>query len=91
MGHGHCHLHISPTCAMAAAFLRPGCLKGKGQPDDRYLAIVQRHGNTPLCQQKRRLRGACFPEMPARSSRYFLPCLPLQRQQAAQTAESPKL
>jgi len=45
----------------------------------------------PRCKQKRRLRGACFPEMPARSSGYFMPSLPLQRQQAAQTSESPKL
>ncbi len=31
---------------MAAAFLRPGCLSGSGQPDDRYLGIVQRYGDT---------------------------------------------
>jgi len=28
---------ISSTCAMAAEFLRPGCLQGNGQPDDGYL------------------------------------------------------
>ena len=37
---------FASTCAMAAAFLRPGCLNGSGQPDDRYLALVQRHGDT---------------------------------------------
>jgi len=37
---------FSSTCAMAAAFLRPGYLDGDGQPDDRYLAIVQRYGDT---------------------------------------------
>ena len=31
---------------MAAVFLRPGCLAGPGQLDDRYLALVQRHGDT---------------------------------------------
>ena len=37
---------FASTCAMAAAFLRPGCLNGSGQLDDRYLALVQRHGDT---------------------------------------------
>jgi GH24 family phage-related lysozyme (muramidase) len=37
---------FSSTCAMAAAFLRPGCLAGEGQPDDRYLALVQRYGDS---------------------------------------------
>jgi GH24 family phage-related lysozyme (muramidase) len=37
---------FSSTCAMAAAFLKPGCIKGSGQPDDQYLALVQRHGDT---------------------------------------------
>jgi len=37
---------FSSTCAMAAEFLRPGCLQGDGQPDDRYLALVERHGDT---------------------------------------------
>lgn len=37
---------FSSTCAMAAEYLRPGCLKGAGQPDDRYLSIVQRFGDT---------------------------------------------
>ena len=37
---------FSSTCAMAAAFLKPGCLAGAGQPDDRYLALVERFGDT---------------------------------------------
>jgi GH24 family phage-related lysozyme (muramidase) len=37
---------FSSTCAMAAAFLKPGCLNGQGQLDDQYLALVQRHGDT---------------------------------------------
>ena len=37
---------FSSTCAMAAAFLNPGCIKGTGQLDDQYLALVQRHGDT---------------------------------------------
>jgi len=37
---------FSSTCAMAAAFLKPGCLKGSGQLDDQYLALVQLHGDT---------------------------------------------
>jgi GH24 family phage-related lysozyme (muramidase) len=37
---------FSSSCAMAAAFLRPGCLSGSGQVDDQYLALVQRHGDT---------------------------------------------
>jgi GH24 family phage-related lysozyme (muramidase) len=37
---------FSSTCAMAAAFLKPGCFKGQGQLDDQYLALVQRHGDT---------------------------------------------
>jgi GH24 family phage-related lysozyme (muramidase) len=37
---------FSSTCAMAAAFLNPGCLKGQDQLDDQYLALVQRHGDT---------------------------------------------
>lgn len=42
---------FSSSCAMAAEFLRPGCLgDGPGQPDDRYLAIVQRHGDTTDAQ-----------------------------------------
>ena len=31
---------------MAAAFLKPGCLKVQGQLDDQYLALVQRYGDT---------------------------------------------
>ena len=42
---------FSSTCAMAAEFLRPGCLsQGPGQADDRYLALVQRHGDTTDAQ-----------------------------------------
>jgi GH24 family phage-related lysozyme (muramidase) len=37
---------FASTCAMAAAFLRPGCLNGSGQLDDRYMALVERHGDT---------------------------------------------
>lgn len=37
---------FSSTCAMAAAFLQPGCLDGAGQLDDRDLALVQRQGDT---------------------------------------------
>jgi hypothetical protein len=38
---------FSSTCAMAAQFLRPGCLTGPNrQPDDEYLAIVQQYGDT---------------------------------------------
>jgi hypothetical protein len=37
---------FSSTCAMAAAFLKPGCLRGSGQLDDQCLALVQRHGDT---------------------------------------------
>lgn len=37
----------SSTCAMAAEFLQPGCLKRPGrQPDDVYLEIVKRFGDT---------------------------------------------
>ena len=31
---------------MAAAFLKPDCLRGPGQLDDQFLALVQRHGDT---------------------------------------------
>jgi hypothetical protein len=37
---------FSSTCAMAAAYLKPGCLAGASQLDDRYLALLQRHGDT---------------------------------------------
>ena len=39
---------FSSSCAMAAAFLRPGSLKSSsgGQVDDRYLQLVQRYGDT---------------------------------------------
>jgi hypothetical protein len=37
---------FSSSCAMAAAFLKPGALNGPGQLDDQYLALVQRHGDT---------------------------------------------
>jgi hypothetical protein len=31
---------------MAAAYLKPGCLAAAGQRDDRYLGLLQRHGDT---------------------------------------------
>ncbi len=31
---------------MAAAYLKPGCLVGSAQPDDRYLSLVERFGDT---------------------------------------------
>ncbi|MFM2172821.1 MAG: hypothetical protein RLZZ54_748 [Cyanobacteriota bacterium] len=37
---------FSSSCAMAAVFLKPSALKGPGQRDDQYLALVQRHGDT---------------------------------------------
>lgn len=38
---------FSSTCAMVAEFLNPGCLKRSGrQPDDVYLDIVKRFGDT---------------------------------------------
>jgi len=37
---------FSSTCAMAAAYLKPGCLAGAGQLDDHYLALLRRHGDT---------------------------------------------
>jgi len=37
---------FSSSCAMAAAFLKPGCLSGKGQTDDHYLQLVQRYGDS---------------------------------------------
>ena len=40
----------SSTCAMAAEFLKLGCLAGSGQPDDRYLALVERFGDTTSAQ-----------------------------------------
>ena len=42
-GHRMC---FSSTCAMASAFLKPGGLAGGGQPDDRYLALMERFGDT---------------------------------------------
>jgi hypothetical protein len=42
-GHRMC---FSSTCAMAAAYLKPGCLAAAGQLDDRYLGLLQRHGDT---------------------------------------------
>jgi GH24 family phage-related lysozyme (muramidase) len=41
---------FSSTCAMAAAFLQPGCLDGPGQADDHYLALVQRYGDSTNAQ-----------------------------------------
>ena len=37
---------FSSSCAMAAAYLKPDALRGSGQIDDRYLAVVQRYGDT---------------------------------------------
>jgi hypothetical protein len=37
---------FSSTNAMAAAYLKPGCLAGSGQIDDRYLALVHRFGDS---------------------------------------------
>ena len=38
---------FSSTCAMAAIYLRPGCMgSGGGQLDDRYLQRVNRHGDS---------------------------------------------
>jgi len=37
---------FSSTCAMAAAYLQPGCLAGASQLDDRYLGLLQRHADT---------------------------------------------
>jgi len=49
---------FSSTCAMAAAYLKPGCLDGNGQPDDRYLDRVQRNGDsTDAAAQIQTLRG----------------------------------
>lgn len=37
---------FSSSCAMAAAYLQPQALRGPGQIDDRYLAIVETYGDT---------------------------------------------
>lgn len=37
---------FSSTCAMLAAYLKPGSLQGAGQADDRFLAIVKQFGDT---------------------------------------------
>ena len=37
---------FSSSCAMAAAFIKPGCLSGKGQADDHYHQLVQRFGDS---------------------------------------------
>ena len=37
---------FSSSCAMAAAFIKPGCLGGSRQLDDQYLGLVQQHGDT---------------------------------------------
>ena len=37
---------FSSSCAMAAAFLKPDALRGPGQLDDQYLALVQSNGDT---------------------------------------------
>jgi hypothetical protein len=38
-------LGFSSICAMAAEFIRPGCLIGTGERDDRYLKMVREFGN----------------------------------------------
>ena len=49
---------FSSTCAMAAAYLKPGCLAGGGQQDDHYLALVEHHGDsTDAAAQIQTLRG----------------------------------
>ena len=49
---------FSSTCAMAAAYLKPGCLAGAGQQDDHYLALVEHHGDsTDAAAQIATLRG----------------------------------
>ena len=53
-GHRMC---FSSTCAMASAFLKPGCLAGGCQPDDGFLALVERFGDT-TSSQARGGRGA---------------------------------
>ena len=37
---------FSSSCAMAAAFLKPDALRGPGQLDDQYLALVPSNGDT---------------------------------------------
>jgi hypothetical protein len=37
---------FASSCAMAAAYLKPGCLDGATQHDDHYLKLVQRYGDT---------------------------------------------
>jgi len=37
---------FSSTCAMAAEFLKPNCLAGTKQKDDKYLSILQCYGDT---------------------------------------------
>ena len=37
---------FSSSCAMAAAFIKPGCLTGMGQADDHYLQLVQHFGDS---------------------------------------------
>jgi hypothetical protein len=39
---------FSSTCAMAAETMKPGCLAGSGQPDDRYLALLERLGGDTI-------------------------------------------
>jgi hypothetical protein len=39
---------FSSTCAMAAETLKPGVLAGPGQPDDRYLALLERLGGDTI-------------------------------------------
>ena len=50
---------FSSTCAMAAETLKPGCLAGAGQPDDRYLRLLQSLGGdtTDAAAQVRTLKS----------------------------------
>lgn len=41
---------FASSCAMAAEYLRPGCLAGPGQADDQYLRLVQQFGDTTEAQ-----------------------------------------
>jgi hypothetical protein len=53
---------FSSTCAMAAETLRPGVLAGPGQPDDRYLRLLESLGGdtTNAGSQVRMLRSLGF-------------------------------
>jgi len=50
---------FASTCAMAAETLKPGCLAGQGQPDDRYLRLLMSLGGdtTDVAAQVRALKS----------------------------------